>query len=79
MSNFVISVEVLAGTSIEEAVQEAKDLCIRLGVAYVMFRFNGIEFSVGANADPSLADQKLGEVKLLKNKQNHKFVVMNGN
>ena len=33
MSNFTISVEVMAGTSVGDAVQEAKDMCIKLDVA----------------------------------------------
>jgi len=77
MSNFTISVEVMAGTSVGDAVQEAKDMCIKLDVAYVMFRFNGVEFSVGKKAEPILAEQKLYDA--LEKGTNHKFVIMNGN
>lgn len=82
MSNLTISVEVLAGTSIEDAVQEAKDLCIKLDVAYVTFWFNDVKFSVGKNADTSPAGQKFVKMKLLKKKQTNtdrKFVIMNDN
>jgi len=51
MSNFSIEVEVLAGTSIEEAIMEAKDLAQRMNLAFVKFKFNGVRMSVGSNAD----------------------------
>lgn len=56
MSNFSIEVEVLAGTSIEEAIIEAKDLAQRMNLAYVMFNFNGVRMSISQEADiPALA------------------------
>lgn len=51
MSNMCIKVEFLAGTSIEAAIQEAKDKCIQWEVAYVLFDFNGVSASVSRKAD----------------------------
>jgi len=52
MSRFVIKIdEVLAGTSIEEAIKEAKEKAIQWDVAYVMFNFNGVTVLVGPDTD----------------------------
>lgn len=51
MSNITINVKFLAGTDIEEAVKEAKELAIRMDIAYVCFNFNGISISIGKSAD----------------------------
>lgn len=51
MSNMSIHVEFLAGTTLENAVQEAKCKAEKWDVALVEFNFNGIEFSIGRNAD----------------------------
>lgn len=51
MSNFSIEVEVLAGTSIEEAITEAKDLAQRMNLAFVMFNLNGVRMSISCEAD----------------------------
>ena len=51
MSNITIDVEFLAGTSIEEAISEAKQKAIQWDVAYVCFNFNGVSMSVGKKAD----------------------------
>lgn len=50
-SNMTINVEFLAGTTIEEAVEEAKLKAEKLDVAYICFNFNGTSFSIGRNAD----------------------------
>jgi hypothetical protein len=50
-SNITIKVEFLAGTEIEKAVTEAKQKAELWQVAYVAFKFNGVSFSIGANAD----------------------------
>lgn len=50
-SNITIKVEFLAGTEVEKAVTEAKQKAKLWQVAYVAFDFNGVSFSVGANAD----------------------------
>jgi hypothetical protein len=51
MSNLSINVEVLAGTSIEKAIVEAKDLAQRMELAFVKFNFNGVHMSVSRSAD----------------------------
>ena len=53
MSNFILNVEVLAGTGIESAIEEAKHKCNLLDLAYVSFKFNGVSVSVGKEADVS--------------------------
>lgn len=47
----IISVEFMEGTDIRAAVSQAKDAAARLGVSYVCFKFNGVEFSIGRSAD----------------------------
>lgn len=51
MSNMYIRVEFGAGTTLENAVQEAKYKAEKWDVALVEFNFNGVEFSIGRNAD----------------------------
>ena len=46
-----LNVEFLAGTTIEQAVEEAKIKAEKLDVAYICFSFNGTSFSIGRNAD----------------------------
>lgn len=58
MSVFKLKLEALAGTDIEDAVQEAKAKCISLNLAYTYFSFNGVSVSVGKMADPSKALQQ---------------------
>jgi len=41
-SNMCVDVEFLAGTSIGDAISEAKYKCFLWGVAYVKFNFNGV-------------------------------------
>jgi len=50
-SRISIEVEFLNGTSIEEAVIEAKEMAAKLNVAYVTFQFNESFLSIGRNAD----------------------------
>ena len=50
-SNITIKVEFLAGTEVEKAVAEAKQKAELWQVAYINFDFNGVSFSIGANAD----------------------------
>ena len=50
-SSMTIDVEFLAGTSIEDATEEAKTKAIQLDLAYVRFKFNGVEVSIGKNAN----------------------------
>lgn len=46
MSNICIDIEFLAGTSIKDAIDGAKELGKKLDVAYVKFEFNSVRFSV---------------------------------
>lgn len=46
-----LKVDFLAGTSITDAVEQAKELAIELNVSYIKFDFNGVNVSVGQNAD----------------------------
>ena len=48
MSNMNIVVEFTAGTSISEAVLEAKDKVIAWGVSKVIFNFSGVEVHVSS-------------------------------
>ena len=51
MSNIIINVEFLAGTSVAQAVTEARSLAIQNDLAFVKFKFNGIPFSISQRAD----------------------------
>lgn len=51
MSNVKVNIEFLAGTSIKQAITEAKQKAILWDVAYVCFNFNGVSMSIGKNAD----------------------------
>lgn len=51
MSNIIINVEFLAGTSVAQAVTEARTLAIQNDLAFVKFKFNGIPFSISQRAD----------------------------
>ena len=45
-----ITVELLAGTDLREAITEAKKMASRLNLAYAKFSFNGKSFCIGENA-----------------------------
>ncbi len=51
MSNATINIEFLAGTTIHDAVTEAKEKAGRLDLAFACFDFNGVSMSIGRNAD----------------------------
>ena len=55
MSTLTIKAEGMAGESIEVTIEDAKNLCIRMGVAYVQFSFNGCSVSVGKNCNVDAA------------------------
>lgn len=59
MSNMCINVEFLAGTSILEAVTEAKEKAINLNIAYIKFKFNCASFSIGPHANIKKAVKQL--------------------
>lgn len=67
MSNIQLKVEFLAGTNIDNAIQEASMLAFSLGVAYVKFDFNGTPISVPpfADVDQGVLDYQR-EVRKLK-------------
>ena len=44
-SNITLSVEFLAGTSIEDALAEARTKAVEWNVAYIKFNFNGVNVS----------------------------------
>ena len=50
-SNISIEAEFLAGTDVHGAIQEAKQLAQKLGVAYIKFKFNDRRLSIGQTAD----------------------------
>lgn len=71
-SNICISVEFLAGTSIEQAILEAKDKTTSWQVAYIQFNFNGVKMSIRENTSVIEAVNKFHEQ--LQSKKEHKFV-----
>ena len=50
-SNISIEAEFLAGTDVHGAIQEARELAQKLGVAYIKFKFNDRKLSIGQTAD----------------------------
>lgn len=66
MSNITIEVEFLAGTSIEQAIQEAKEKAIFWDVAYVEFNFNGVRISVRQNTDVEKTVKKFLDLETFK-------------
>ena len=50
MSDMTLKVEFLAGTAIEEAIQQASSLAKKLDLAFVSFTFNGIDCSISSKA-----------------------------
>lgn len=75
MSRFTLHVEVLAGTSIEDAIEEAKAKCRMFDLAYVCFKFNGVSASIGQDADICKGVEKFDKAL----KDNRSFFVENGN
>ena len=73
MSNFILNVEVLAGTDIADAVYEAKQKCEELDLVYVVFDFNGVSMSIGRNTDVEDALASYHQAP----KECNKFVVKN--
>lgn len=50
-SNMELEVSFMAGTSLKDAVCEAKVKVAILNVAFVNFNFNGVSISISADAD----------------------------
>lgn len=57
-----LKVELLAGTSIKQAVEQALSMLVILPMlAYVKFDFNGIEVCVNRNSELDNLTERLGE------------------
>jgi hypothetical protein len=69
--NMEISVSFLAGTSFQDASQEAKDYAIKNNLAYVRFDFNGIHCAISQRADVEKAYDKF--MNALKTDSKYKF------
>jgi len=67
-----IEIEFLAGIDIKDVIDQAKDLASRLNVAKIRFSFNGIKFSIGANADT------LALIKEYHNQNRHPYYLISG-
>ena len=65
-SNMCLKVEFLAGTSLEDALKEAKYKAVQCNLAYVEFDFNGIGFSVRQNGNIEEALEKYKEHGVFK-------------
>lgn len=72
-SNMTVRVEFLAGTSIEGAVQEAIQKAKLWDVAYVSFKFNGVNMNIRSNTNPDEAVEKF-QLEICKSADEHKFV-----
>ena len=51
--NASINIEFLAGTTIEEAIDEASAIALELNLAYCCFSFNGVKCSISQNPNRS--------------------------
>lgn len=58
MSHITMNIEFLAGTSILDAVTEARNLCRRMNIALVCFDFNGVKMSISQNCCVSIVAEK---------------------
>tara|TARA_R110000851_G_scaffold25333_2_gene73084 strand:- start:1605 stop:1832 length:228 start_codon:yes stop_codon:yes gene_type:complete len=47
----LIKVEVQAGTSVRQAVEEARTLARHMNISWVSYNFNGTRMSIGRNAN----------------------------
>lgn len=74
MSNLKLDVEILAGTSIGDAIEEAKNKCRMFDLAYVCFSFNGVSASIGQDADVCKGVEKFEKAL----EEGSKFFVENG-
>jgi hypothetical protein len=71
-SNMSVAVKFLAGTSIEQAVEEAKIKASDWSVAYITFDFNGVKMNIRSNTSLIEAVDKFHEE--LQSGKDHKFV-----
>lgn len=70
-SNMEVSVSFLAGTSFQDACEEAKGYAIKNNLAYVRFDFNGIHCAISQRADVDKAYDKF--MNALKTESKYKF------
>lgn len=75
MGNICINVEFLVGTSIQEAIDEAKALGKKLDVAYVKFDFNSVRFSVRPYSEYCFEDVYEEFHEKLSSKENKHIIV----
>jgi hypothetical protein len=68
-----IRVEILPGTDFVQAATEAVEKVQFWSVAYVLFKFNGIEVCVNKNSDPKDLYEKY--MKALKPESKYKFII----
>lgn len=71
-SNMSVAVKFLAGTSIEQAVEEAKIKASDWSVAYITFDFNGVKMNIRQDTSIIEAIDKFHEE--LQSGKDHKFV-----
>lgn len=71
MSSLTMNVEVMAGTSFEESVVDARTLAERLNLAFVCYKFNGVSVSVSQHADECEMAEEYASVGGGK----HKYIV----
>lgn len=70
-SNMVLEVSFLAGTSIQEAIDEARYFALKNRLAYVKFDFNGISMSI----QPSCSVRATAEAFTKAMKNGDKYVI----
>lgn len=71
MSSLTLNVEVMAGTSFEESVVDARTLAERQDLAFVCYKFNGVSVSVSQHADERKMTKEYASVGCGK----HRYVV----
>ena len=70
-SNMVLEVSFLAGTSIQEAIDEARYFALKHNLTYVKFNFNGISMSI----QPYCSVRATAEAFLKAMKNGDKYVI----
>lgn len=53
--NICLNVSFLGSTDIRKAIEDSKNLAIKLAIAYVTFKFNGRTLFIGPTADIEVA------------------------
>jgi hypothetical protein len=71
MSCFSIDVQPLAGTTIEQAVSDAKDLATKPNLAFVRFDFNGVSMNITSACNEARA---VSEFHVKLSAKEHKWV-----